>query len=433
MYKVFLLLLGIGLNVLAQIPSAIEWNNQGSAAFASFQYHDAEANFRKAVAIVDQSPQADSAQRATIYSNLAAVYRSEARYTEAEPLYQRALDCAHGDAALSRSPLRGLALLYSSQGKLVEAEHFGRLAIQSNGENQSGSRRISEAYNDLAIILLERGKFEEARTFASQALSSAPAQEAATGNALNTLGRIALAQKDGPNARRYLLQSSEILKNTLRPGDPALAAVWANLGHAYSLCGDWQPAIELLVRAIASLEKIKGRDHPDVASALNNLGTVYENRKQFKKARSVFGRALTIDSRTLGADSIRAATDFNNLGSIAFFQHRWSDAETLLNRALAINSRILGEHHPETGELAANLAILYAKQQRYAEAGPLLRQAIVSREINYGAYDVTLSKLLTAQAGLFRRQGQFSEAQQAEARYMKIAVRNAIRDARKEN
>ena len=61
-----------------------------------------------------------------VLNNLAALYDDQGKYSEAEPLYQRALAIreealgpAHHDVATS---LNNLALLYNNQGKYAKAE-----------------------------------------------------------------------------------------------------------------------------------------------------------------------------------------------------------------------------------------------------------------------------------------------------------------------
>ncbi|WP_130758759.1 tetratricopeptide repeat protein, partial [Microcystis aeruginosa] len=63
-------------------------------------------------------------------NNLAGLYKSQGRYTEAEPLYREALDLRkrllgdnHPDVAAS---LNNLAGLYKSQGRYTEAEPLYR-------------------------------------------------------------------------------------------------------------------------------------------------------------------------------------------------------------------------------------------------------------------------------------------------------------------
>ena len=66
-------------------------------------------------------------------NDLAALYYSQGRYSEAEPLYTQALEMRkrlfNGDHPDVASSLNNLALLYYSQGRYSEAEPLYTLAL----------------------------------------------------------------------------------------------------------------------------------------------------------------------------------------------------------------------------------------------------------------------------------------------------------------
>ena len=91
---------------------------------------------------------------ATSLNNLAALYRSQGRYEEAEPLYQQALAMTrkllgeeHPSVATS---LNNLAALYRSQGRYEEAEPLYQQALeiaeQVLGKNHPNTNIIRANY-----------------------------------------------------------------------------------------------------------------------------------------------------------------------------------------------------------------------------------------------------------------------------------------------
>ncbi len=75
---------------------------------------------------------------ATSLNNLAALYKAQGRYAEAEPLHKRALAIfekalgpKHPDVAQS---LNNLAVLYATQGKYAEAEPLQPAGAGNLGE-----------------------------------------------------------------------------------------------------------------------------------------------------------------------------------------------------------------------------------------------------------------------------------------------------------
>lgn len=413
--------------------SAPEWNNRGGKFFDSSRYLQAESCFRKALELASASPVPQTGELATIRVNLATTLRLQARYAEAEPLYLSALNMATNlspEHSNTQRALSGLALLYSVQGRLAEAEVFARRNLQLAQTEQVESSVLSETANDLAIVLLTEGQYRESESLAKLALTVAMKNighsQAASADALNTLGRISLQEGRNRSAECYFSQAAVILQS-LGSTSPTLVAVWNNLGAAQARCGDHEAAIRQLKGSILALQQLYGANHPEVASGLTNLATVYKDLKQYKKSRALYEQSLEIDSRVLGPQSAKAVADLNNLGSLAFLQHHYRESEALLGRALAINERSLGENHKDTGLLAGNLARLYCQEKRFAEAEPLLKKAVAVRELNFGPDDPILGMLLAEYTVVLRHEMHFSEAEQAEVRSMKIRVRNELR------
>jgi tetratricopeptide (TPR) repeat protein len=94
---------------------------------------------------------------ATSLNNLAHLYESQGRYTEAEPLYLEALDLRkrllgdnHPDVATS---LNNLAALYCYQGRYTEAEPLYleaiKIATQVLGKNHPHTQTIMENYKTM--------------------------------------------------------------------------------------------------------------------------------------------------------------------------------------------------------------------------------------------------------------------------------------------
>lgn len=101
--------------------------------------------------------------------------QARARYTEAEPLYQRALHIReqvlgykHPDVA---SALNNLALLYYQQGKYVEVEPLFQRTLHIR-EQQLGPDHPLMAYslNGLANLYGEQGRYTEAEPLYQRAL-----------------------------------------------------------------------------------------------------------------------------------------------------------------------------------------------------------------------------------------------------------------------
>ncbi len=419
------------LNATDGSPS--EWNLRGTRFFSSDQYREAESCFEKALHLEEAAPAIDGEELATVKINLATVYRLEARYSEAEPLYRTALEesgATRESRSRMQSAFRGLALISLARGKLVQAEDFARRNVDLRNRQQAGPAAIAEAKNDLASVLLAGGNYTESEQIAKQSLAIFPesdwAFQIASGNSLNILGRIYLAEGRSSSANAYLSRAAPLLERLLGANSPSVAAVYANLAEARAFSGDWVSSSSLFEKSISTLQKAYGLNHPDLASALSNFGTVYQNRKQYKKAKPLFERALEIDRAAFGPESLKIAVDLNNLGSLAYLQHHFTESESLLRKAFMIAERDLGEKHATTGLLAGNLSRLYYRQKKFGEAEPFLQKAIRIRELHYGPDDSTLGTMLAEYAVVLRKKGDYSEAEKTEVRATRIQVRTLL-------
>jgi tetratricopeptide (TPR) repeat protein len=133
------------------------------------KYSEAEPLFRRALAIWEKSEHPDVVAS---LNNLAALYYAQGRYGEAEPLYRRAL------AILEKTPehpklavcLDNLAVLYRVQGRYGESEplHQRALAI---GEKALGPEHpdVATCLKNYAALLKKVGRGAEAEPLEARA------------------------------------------------------------------------------------------------------------------------------------------------------------------------------------------------------------------------------------------------------------------------
>lgn len=434
---VYCLLIGVALAASAAPPdatrsmtlTATEWNNQGSAFFQRAAYADAERCFLQANHL------ANAKELPTISFNLAAVYRAEARYDKAEPLYLKALSLEkkqNNPSELLRI-LNGLTLLYFSERNLTQAEAYGRQAVAVRIDANHFSDESLNAMNSLAQVLLSEGRSAEAETLAHRVLAS-PAGPQPTNlqrmTAYDTLGRISLKRLDYTAAERNYRQAATLLASTNGADTAAAASLWNDLGKVKAATGDFNGAEAYSKRSIATLQRIYGPNHPDVAASLRGLADVYRDRKHYQAAETLYRQVLTMDEKTFGPESPNVAGDLNSLGSLAFREGHLDRAQALFSRALRLDTTLLGPKDPELGTVAGNLAIVYWRQHRFSDAEPLFAQAAAIREAHYGPADPILANLLSEDALVLRADHRYAEAEAAQVRATRTQVKRALQTER---
>jgi tetratricopeptide (TPR) repeat protein len=142
---------------------------EATLAFEERRFADAEKYLRRAVHQAEARA-ADHPVLATALNDLAEVYRAQAKYDEAVPLYRRAIEIAEKsrgphDASLAR-PLNSLALVYRAQGMYDEAEPLCQRAIgileKSASSKSADDPILAPSVNNLLAVYLAQGRYGEA-------------------------------------------------------------------------------------------------------------------------------------------------------------------------------------------------------------------------------------------------------------------------------
>src|SRR5450755_3445886 len=282
--------------------------------------------------------QMNAPEAARLLNQTGDYLNARARYTEAEPLYVRALAICgqqvgpqHPTTATS---LNNLALLYDNQGKYEQAEPLYQRA--------------------LAIYEQQLG-----------------AQHPTTATSLNNLAGLYRVQEKDKQAEPLYQHALAIREQQLGPDHPDTASSLNNLANLYSDQGKDEQAEPLYLRALAIREQQLGPEHPNTASSLNNLANLYFNQGKGEQAESLYQRALSIHEQQLGAQHPSTALSLNNLARLYQDQGKDEQAEPLYQRALAMDAHALGPQHPRTQTIRANYAHLLHTMGRDAEAAAL--------------------------------------------------------------
>ena len=139
-------------------------------------YTQAEPLYRRALAIREQYLGPEHPDTATILHNLAILQRDTGNFVEAESLYQRALTIREQHLGPEHPSLAdclgGLAAVYQNQGKIVQAEALALHALHIH-EQHLGPFHPSTAddLNTLAILYRDQGKLAEAGPLFLRAIS----------------------------------------------------------------------------------------------------------------------------------------------------------------------------------------------------------------------------------------------------------------------
>ena len=298
-----------------------------------------------------------SSECADLLNRAGSYFHGRAAYSEARPLYERALAIRekvlgpeHPDTAMS---LNNLAVLLQDQGDLAGARPLFERALAIR-EKVLGPEHPDTAtsLNNLAGLLQDQGDLAGARPLFERALAIREKvlgpEHPDTATSLNNLAGLLRDQGDLAGARPLYERALAIREKVLGPEHPDTAKSLNNLADLLRSQGDLAGARPLYERALAICEKVLGPEHPDTATSLNNLALLLRAQGDLAGARPLFERALAICEKVLGPEHPDTATSLNNLAGLLQAQGDLAGARPLYERALAIYEKVLGPEHPNT-------------------------------------------------------------------------------------
>lgn len=315
----------------------------------------------------------DKMLRVILMSHVAFYLVCCASFSEAEPLYTRALQLAE---------------------LVVTPEH----------------PLMAELFCGLANLFWEQGKYEQAELLFQKALQILQGREyRQMATILNSLGIIYAQQEKYEQAERYFQQALQIWEQSTEPTNPQFCIALANLANLFWEQEKYTQAEPLFQRVLQIWEQTLGPEHPQVAHPLQGLAELYTKQGKYEQAEPLFQRVLRIREYTLGPEHPRVAHPLQGLAELYTKQGKYEQAESLFQHALRIRERGLRSDHPEVAETLHSLAQFYQLQQRTTEALALYQRALAIREQALGvAHPKTCSTRLACTSLLQEARSDFS-------------------------
>jgi tetratricopeptide (TPR) repeat protein len=414
--------------LLAQ-PTSWLMNQLGILLWAKSLYTQAEPLYRRALVIAEQSFGPHHPEVATRLTNLAGLLRATNRMPEAEQLFRRAVaidEARFGpDHPAVATDVNALALLLQDTNRLAEAEPLMRRALAiadtSFGLNH---HEVAILLNNLAILLLHTNRLAEAELLIRRALAidetSFGRDHPVVATCLNSLAGLLRTNNRLAEAEPLYLRALAIDEASFGPNHPHVAIRLNNLADLLRATNRLAEAEPLYRRTRAIDEASFGLDHPDVARDLNNLALLLQATNRLAEAESLMRRALAIVEVSFGPDHPHVARALNNLAELLRATERLAEAEPLYRRALAIDEASFGLDHPDVARDLNNLAELLRATNRQVEAEPLYRRALAIDEASFGPDHPDVARDLNNLAELLRDTNRLVDAEPLYRRALEI-------------
>ncbi|BBE16826.1 sensor histidine kinase [Aquipluma nitroreducens] len=293
---------------------------------------------------------------------------------------------------------------------------FGQQALQLASQINY-SKGIAQAYNDMAIIYIDKANFRSATNYLNEAMKIREQLKDSLGIAAiyNKLGIIAQKQGRLKDALQnqiealkiyqnlklnkyvgYTLNNIAIIHQNLGNNEKALeyhqraleyrislkdqegeATSYGNMANLYARMHDTIQAINYYEKALALSRELKKDEL--ICANLSNIGNIYMARKDYSKALGLFNESLQIKEKIGDAKGI--SSTLSRIGTVYTETGRFKDASVALNHSLKMaKSAVVLEE-----ELSAllGLAKLKALTHETDSSFVLMRQYIVLKDSVY--------------------------------------------------
>jgi serine/threonine-protein kinase len=278
-------------------------------------------------------------------------------------------------------------------------------------------------YHTLGTVYQRLGSYDRADPILASALEARRrlfgAEHPDTLESTIAVGLLRIDQARLDDAERQLREALDVASRVL-PGDHRVVVkATAAVGKVLEERGSYDPAIEMLDRAVRAYSA-SGVETPDLSAALTELANAHFYAGHLDESDALNRRVLEMDKRLRGDRHPNVADSLLNLGAIASNRERYAEATGHYREAFAIMQSWYGEDHPQTASAMAILAQGLMYQEQYDESAALLRRALAIQERVHGPVHRRVGFVLNELGGVALRRTDFEEAEAAFRRSLEI-------------
>ncbi|CAM9821168.1 unnamed protein product [Scytosiphon promiscuus] len=355
---------------------------------------------------------------ATLYDFIGDLFQLQAKYIEAEPLYERSQTIREkvlGPEHLSLAHvLVARAQILGQQGRYAEAEPFyerSQVILQKTFGPEHPE--VAAVLRGRAQLMGKQGKYAEAeplfeRSRAIQEVVLGPEHRTVAG-VLHSQANLFSSQEKFAEAEPLYERSQAIMQKVLGPEHPEIAMLLGNRAELLKCQGRCAEAEPLYERSRAILEKILGPAHPDVAHVQANQAALFGAQGKYAQAEPLFEIAQAALEKVFGLEHPDVAMFLDKRAKLLEDQGKYVEAEPLHERSQAIRE-VLHPEHPDMADVLSNRAMCLEGQGKYAEAEPLYERSQAIREKLRGPEHLDVAMILSNRAVLSQMQGEYLEA-----------------------
>jgi len=327
----------------------------------------------------------DPELQAQMMETMGEVYWSLGLYSQAQPLFQKALDTRRrllgAENPDTLTSMERLARTFERQGRYQQSEELMRETFEIRNRVLGPDHPDTiAAKKGIANIALVEGRNAEAEKLYQEVLDSLRRVRGPDHpDTLKAQFSMALVLGNkGQNAQAEALLRDTMAAQTRVLGreHPDTLVTMTTLTRSLTTLGRYTEAEKILRETLETKRRVLGPEHSETLWSMFDLGIVLRSNGHPVEAEKIDRETLEIRSRVLGADHPETLMSMSELAETLDDLHRYAEAEKLYRQTLAIQQRVLGLAHPDTANTKYNMACSFALQGRRDEALSMLRDAV---------------------------------------------------------
>ncbi|CAF3598853.1 unnamed protein product [Rotaria sp. Silwood1] len=140
-------------------------------------------------------------------------------------------------------------------------------------------------------------------------------------------------------------RAHRLLKKIYSFDHPEISYCLAHLLFAHYHNGDYEQALDCLLKSLQMGEPLLPTNHPHIAVVENNIGKQYYKQGKYEKALQRFHRAVDINNTTLTHCTRNYIVLLNNIGKVFYRLKNFDEATVYYEKALHLIEKIYSLSH----------------------------------------------------------------------------------------
>jgi tetratricopeptide (TPR) repeat protein len=308
-------------------------------------------------------------------------YYKERRLTQAETCFTSAILAAERSPVLSiehAQAVSNLAIVLLEQDRTQEAEGLATHVVEMIRKCRDGSCELTLAGNlrNLALVYRRQRRLFEAEKLLMEALrlySGTTANARDIAGVLHVLGSLELDRDRPAAAERHFRRALSEIRD-VKDATAFRANLYAALSNTLLRLGRGPEAVAAARSSIAVASSDGAAGSLEMAGFWCTLGAANSATGDYASAEDALIRAQRVLSLAADSNLFEVGTMLNAFANLRFLQKRFPEAAHLQSRALAVLEQHVSSSDPQVLNLKARYAIMLRKLNRKGEAKQIERQ-----------------------------------------------------------